>query len=80
VNTFIIPNFIAHRNIQQQPLYHMKSNMEYKICRNTYHLFYVIGTEDSVVCKKNQDVLFNEAEDKNKRFQSWLNSKNNNSE
>ncbi|KAG1146496.1 hypothetical protein G6F37_004665 [Rhizopus arrhizus] len=62
------------RNIQQQPLYHMKSNMEYKICRNTYHLFYVIGTEDSVVCKKNQDVLFNEAEDKNKRFQSWLNN------
>jgi paired amphipathic helix protein Sin3a len=27
----------------------VKSGMQYKICRNTYHMFYIIGTEDTFI-------------------------------
>ena len=27
----------------------VKSGMQYKICRDTYHMFYIIGTEDTFV-------------------------------
>lgn len=74
----IRPSFLK-RNIHshiQHPMYRLSSNMEYKICRNTYHLFYVIGTEDSLVSTKNAEPT-NEAQDKNKRFQLWLTNKSN---
>ncbi|KAI8981426.1 hypothetical protein BDB01DRAFT_851219 [Pilobolus umbonatus] len=32
--------------------FQLRSNMEYKICRNTYHLFYVIGTEDVLIRRR----------------------------
>ncbi|CEG72818.1 Putative Component of the Sin3p-Rpd3p histone deacetylase complex [Rhizopus microsporus] len=75
VNRKLLNPSYLKRNIRHQSYSHrMRSNMQYKICRNTYHLFYVIGTEDSLVAKKNM-TRCNEAEIKSNRFKSWLEKK-----
>lgn len=51
--------------------------MQYKICRDTYHMFYIIGTEDAFVRRQSQktespsttrtkwhDWLYNQIQDK----------------
>ncbi|KAI9260819.1 hypothetical protein BY458DRAFT_478371 [Sporodiniella umbellata] len=58
------------------PLYQLSSNIQYKICRNTYRLFYVIGTEDKLISAKEKKPT-NEAQSKNRRFQLWLANKSN---
>ncbi|KAI9014417.1 hypothetical protein CLU79DRAFT_767523 [Phycomyces nitens] len=52
--TDLEPRFLK-RNLRHKPKdkdlsgIHVHSRMQYKICRNTYHLFYIIGTEDTFV-------------------------------
>jgi paired amphipathic helix protein Sin3a len=48
----------------------VRSGMQYKICRDTYHMFYIIGTEDAFVrhCSKP------EVETSNTKWNYWLNN------
>ncbi|KAG1451440.1 hypothetical protein G6F56_008088 [Rhizopus delemar] len=49
------------------------SGLQYKICNNTYHMFYIIGTEDVFVRRhslKNQ-----RTENMNSKWKSWLDSR-----
>ncbi|KAI7871546.1 hypothetical protein BDF14DRAFT_1873462 [Spinellus fusiger] len=48
----LTPRFLrrnTHTKLEDKDLrrLHVHSRMQYKICRNTYHLFYIIGTEDT---------------------------------
>lgn len=47
----------------------VRSGMQYKICRDTYHMFYIIGTEDAFVrrCEK-------PTPKKSSNWNNWLNN------
>lgn len=62
------------RNIVDQPDtdFTVKSSLEYKICRNTYHLFYVAG-EDAFVRRTLPSATANNyTVSRNKAWKSWL--------
>lgn len=49
--------------------------MQYKICRNTYHMFYVIGTEDAFIRSKPTSSSSSLKIEDRKSLESWLNKK-----
>ncbi|OZJ02279.1 hypothetical protein BZG36_05062 [Bifiguratus adelaidae] len=50
----------------------IESGMEYKICKNTYHLFYITGSEDLIQRKRQKRVP--ELSKNSARWSAWLNS------
>ncbi|KAI8971599.1 hypothetical protein BDF20DRAFT_837905 [Mycotypha africana] len=63
------------RNSTKSENVYVNSNLQYKICRNTYHMFYVVGTEDVFT---NNTFEVEGTEDKSMRndaFKAWLNRK-----
>lgn len=57
-------------NIEKEDIVH-RSDMQYKICRNTYHMFYVIGTEDVYISSGRKKCPV----EKSSAFKSWLDKK-----
>ncbi|KAI8374728.1 uncharacterized protein BYT42DRAFT_499846 [Radiomyces spectabilis] len=51
----------------------VQSGMQYKICRNTYHMFYIIGTEDTFM-RRRADTAASTSEDRDKTWRAWLES------
>lgn len=64
-------------NQQQQPSEKdiVHSDMQYKICRNTYHMFYVIGAEDAFIRSKPTSSSSSLKIEDRKSLESWLNKK-----
>lgn len=50
----------------------VRSGMQYKICRNTYHMFYIIGTEDTFIRKRRVTVLGQRQ--RQSKWKAWLES------
>ncbi|KAG0174311.1 Transcriptional regulatory protein sin3 [Apophysomyces sp. BC1015] len=48
------------------------SGMQYKICRDTYHMFYIIGSEDTFI-RKRRAMMVNDQQSQSK-WKSWLES------
>ncbi|KAI8987829.1 hypothetical protein BDF20DRAFT_832728 [Mycotypha africana] len=65
----------------------VRSGMQYKICRDTYHMFYIIGTEDVFIrynnnglpkAVKTTDAKNNDSDNRrrlNSKWQEWLNQR-----
>ncbi|KAI9284465.1 hypothetical protein BC943DRAFT_347176 [Umbelopsis sp. AD052] len=51
----------------------VQSGMQYKICRNTYHMFYIIGSED-VFVRPHKTSLKTDSIKRTEKFQAWLES------
>lgn len=66
--TFYFRN-LKHKGTQSKDVV-VQSGMQYKICRDTYHMFYIIGTEDAFVRrqKKNSNSSSN-----NTKWTHWVN-------
>lgn len=46
--------------------------MQYKICRDTYHMFYIIGTEDAFVRRQSQKT--ESPSTTRTKWRGWLNN------
>ncbi|KAI8976122.1 Sin3 family co-repressor-domain-containing protein [Pilobolus umbonatus] len=70
----LTPRFLK-RNLKykdrQRKSMAVRSGMQYKICRDTYHMFYIIGTEDTFIrrCRKP-----NNLHSLNTQWKTWLDS------
>ncbi|KAI8646658.1 hypothetical protein BD408DRAFT_380343 [Parasitella parasitica] len=51
----------------------VRSGMQYKICRDTYHMFYIIGTEDAFVRHKPKSSIEAATLTSNSKWNQWLN-------
>lgn len=47
--------------------------MQYKICRDTYHMFYIIGTEDAFVRHLPKPSIETATAASNNKWNQWLN-------
>jgi paired amphipathic helix protein Sin3a len=75
----LTPRFLK-RNLKykghQAKNINVRSGMQYKICRDTYHMFYIIGTEDAFVrrCEKPLVKSNNNNNNSNNNWNTWLNN------
>lgn len=51
----------------------VRSGMQYKICRDTYHMFYIIGTEDAFVRHLPKPSIETATAASNNKWNQWLN-------
>jgi paired amphipathic helix protein Sin3a len=51
----------------------VQSGMQYKICRNTYHMFYIIGSED-VFVRPHNTTRESSTLKQSKKVREWLES------
>ncbi|CEP17573.1 hypothetical protein [Parasitella parasitica] len=51
----------------------VRSGMQYKICRDTYHMFYIIGTEDAFARHKPKPSIEAATSTLNNKWNQWLN-------
>ncbi|KAL7332383.1 hypothetical protein PS15p_204433 [Mucor circinelloides] len=51
----------------------VRSGMQYKICRDTYHMFYIIGTEDAFVRHVSKPSIETATIASNNKWNQWLN-------
>ncbi|KAK4519608.1 uncharacterized protein ATC70_009845 [Mucor velutinosus] len=51
----------------------VRSGMQYKICRDTYHMFYIIGTEDAFVRHLSKPSIEAATIASNNKWNQWLN-------
>lgn len=51
----------------------VRSGMQYKICRDTYHMFYIIGTEDAFVRHIPKPSIEATTITSNNKWNHWLN-------
>jgi paired amphipathic helix protein Sin3a len=63
---------VKEEEAQQKSLF-VKSNIQYKICRDTYHMFYIIGTED-ILMRPTQPSIPIPPSSPNIKWKSWLES------
>lgn len=59
--------------IEQLSKAFVQSGMQYKICRNTYHMFYIIGSED-VFVRPHKTSPKTDSIKRTEKFQAWLES------
>lgn len=75
----LMPSNVLNRNlrpnvkIEQLSKAFVQSGMQYKICRNTYHMFYIIGSED-VFVRPHKTFQRPTSIKRSEKMQSWLES------
>ncbi|CAO3665162.1 unnamed protein product [Umbelopsis ramanniana] len=66
-------NLRPNVKIEQLSKAFVQSGMQYKICRNTYHMFYIIGSED-VFVRPHKTSPKTDSIKRTEKFQAWLES------
>ncbi|KAH8550911.1 hypothetical protein BGW37DRAFT_426755 [Umbelopsis sp. PMI_123] len=66
-------NLRPNVKIEQLSKAFVQSGMQYKICRNTYHMFYIIGSED-VFVRLHKTSQKTDTIKRREKFQAWLES------
>ncbi|GAN02843.1 hypothetical protein MAM1_0029d02291 [Mucor ambiguus] len=63
---------LKHKGHQAKDIV-VRSGMQYKICRDTYHMFYIIGTEDAFVRHLPKPSIEAATIASNNKWNQWLN-------
>ncbi|GAB5588318.1 hypothetical protein Unana1_03218 [Umbelopsis nana] len=71
--SFLQRNLRPNVKIEQLSKAFVQSGMQYKICRNTYHMFYIIGSED-VFVRPHKTFQRPTSIKRSEKMQSWLES------